>query len=92
MQTQQQAHSPAVISKDHEHTARQIQECTSSMRVSTGNGGLSQGVYGGLTCALVPPIPNELTLILSAFPRGHGIGFTGTVTFFSANGTAHTLT
>lgn len=39
------------------------------------------------TCALVPPIPKELTLIRAAFPSGQAMGLTGTVIFFSANGT-----
>lgn len=39
------------------------------------------------TCALVPPIPNELTLILSHLPAGQGVGSTGTCNFASLKGT-----
>lgn len=40
-----------------------------------------------LTCALEPPIPNELMLIRFARSLGHVVGFTGTMRLFSVNGT-----
>jgi hypothetical protein len=39
------------------------------------------------TCALLPPIPNEFTLIRSARSVGHGVALTGTLNFSPLNGT-----
>jgi hypothetical protein len=40
-----------------------------------------------MTCALLPPIPNELIDILSVRLLGQGVGFTGTTSLFFSKAT-----
>jgi hypothetical protein len=64
----------------------EIAECVKDDLVTVSNPWQGRG-NRPLTCALVPPIPKELTLMRWCRPDGKGVGSTGTFNPFSAKRT-----